>query len=151
MVVYRVTRKVYAADVRGEGARRYGGRWNHPLTPCLYTAESRALALLDFSVNTEADKIPGDLVLLTYEVPEDSMMFLKWDCLPPDWQQIPPPVSTMNMGNLILNETDLSVIGVPSSVVPEEKNYLLNYRNMPEGWPKIVEVKEISFDFRIKQ
>lgn len=107
--------------------------------------------MLEFSVHKEADKIPGDLVLLTYTVPDDNLMLLKWENLPPDWQLIPPPTSTQNMGNLILNETDLSIIGLPSLVVPEEKNYLLNHRNMPEGWPKIVEVKEISFDYCIKQ
>lgn len=128
----------------------FGGRWNHPMTPCLYTADSRALAILEYSVNTGADQIPRDLVMLTLEIPEDNLMMLKWECLPPDWQESPPPISTRNMGTLILNETDVAVIGVPSTVVPEERNFLLNNRHMPKGWPRIVELKPLSYDLRIK-
>ena len=151
MIVFRVAQKRFASDLSGEGARLYGGRWNHILTPCIYTADSRALALLEFSVNVDAKNISKELVMLSLEVPEDNFMQLKIDKLPSDWNSIPPNDKTRNLGNLILNESDLSVIGVPSSVVPEEWNFLLNPRNMPAGWPKILDFKEIGYDFRIKK
>jgi RES domain-containing protein len=151
MIVYRVAQKKYAKDLSGEGARRNGGRWNHVLTPCLYTSESRALALLEFSVNTEVDRIPTQLVMLTLEVPEDNFMQVKRDLLPPDWNAYPHTISTQNLGTLILNESDLSVIGVPSSVVQQEWNFLLNPRTLPEGWPVIIEMADLRYDLRIKQ
>lgn len=120
------------------------------MTACLYTSESRALALLEFSVNIRTGYVPPGLILLTLEVPEDSFMQVRLDRLPPDWNSVPSNDKTRNLGNLILTESDLSVIGVPSSVVPEEWNFLLNPRNLGTGWPKILDFKEISYDFRIK-
>jgi RES domain-containing protein len=151
MVVYRVAGKKHAFDLSGEGARLHGGRWNHEGTACLYTSESRALALLEYTVNVAADNIPLYLILLTLEVPESQFMQVKYEKLPKDWQESPHTVSTQNLGTLILNESDLNVIGVPSSVIPEEWNFLLNPKRMPQGWPIIVEAKEIMYDFRIKQ
>jgi RES domain-containing protein len=46
MLVYRIARAAYSA-LDGEGARRSGGRWNSPGTPVVYTAGSRALAVLE--------------------------------------------------------------------------------------------------------
>lgn len=151
MIVYRVAGKKYALDLSGEGARLFGGRWNHVGTACLYTSESRALALLEYSVNVESGDMPNSLMLLTIEVPDDNVLQLRKDKFPRNWNVIPPGEATRNLGTLILNESDVNVFGVPSCVVPDEWNFLLNPRNMPPGWPKIVETKEIMYDFRIKQ
>ncbi len=151
MIIYRVTREKFAHDRSGEGARRHGGRWNHILTPCLYTSETRALAILEFSVNTELSRIPPDLVMLTLEVPTDNFMQIRRDRLPPNWYVNPFPDTTQNLGTLILNESDVSVLAVPSSVVHEEWNYILNPRTMPAGWPKLVEMAPLFYDTRIKR
>jgi RES domain-containing protein len=151
MIVFRVTREKYAGDLTGEGARKNGGRWNHILTPCLYTSESRSLAILEFSVNTVLSMIPPDLVMLTLEVPEDHFMQIRRDKLPPNWYVNPFPDATQNLGTLILNDTDVSVLAVPSSVVQEEWNYILNPRAMPAGWPKLVQIAPLFYDSRIKR
>ncbi len=52
MLVYRVGKTRFAKDLTGEGARLNGGRWNNIGTPCIYTAESRALAILAPSQDT---------------------------------------------------------------------------------------------------
>ena len=61
MLVYRIGRTKRAGDLTGEGSRLNGGRWNHKLTPCIYTSESRALALLEYTVNVNIDEIPRAL------------------------------------------------------------------------------------------
>ncbi len=39
MVVWRVTRRAHAEQpLTGEGARRFGGRWNHVGTSLVYTS-----------------------------------------------------------------------------------------------------------------
>ncbi len=151
MIVYRVTREKYARDFSGEGARLYGGRWNHILTPCVYTSESRALAILEFSVNTELIRVPPDLVIITLEVPQDNFMQVKRNRLPPDWFANPITIATQNLGTLVLNDSEISVFGVPSSVVHEEWNYILNPRTMPAGWPKLIQVAPLFYDPRIKR
>jgi RES domain-containing protein len=46
--VWRICRRPFA-DLSGEGARLYGGRWNAPGRPLIYAAESAALAVLEVS------------------------------------------------------------------------------------------------------
>ena len=46
--VWRITtRRFVESAFSGEGARLFGGRWNRPGQPLVYTAESRSLALLE--------------------------------------------------------------------------------------------------------
>ncbi len=150
MLVYRVSREKYAYDLSGEGARLHGGRWNHLLTPCVYSSASRALALLEFSVHITAEEIPMDLVMMTIEVDDSDLMEVAQDKLPADWQQTPVPVSTQDLGNLILNETDLLLVGVPSVVVPREYNYLINPRFVKGGNAVVIHQEKIDYDLRIK-
>ena len=47
------------AAMSGEGARRYGGRWNPPGLPAVYLAESRALAALEILVHAPREMLVG--------------------------------------------------------------------------------------------
>ena len=87
MIVYRISSSKYADDLTGEGARLHGGRWNHKLTPCLYTAATRALAILEYSVNVNIDDIPRALSITSIEIPDTGMLILKQAQLPGNWQQ----------------------------------------------------------------
>lgn len=71
MRVWRVSRAAFA-DLSGEGARLYGGRWNSPGRPMVYTAENPALAILEVRVHLDLDPdlIPDDYVLMEIDVPE---------------------------------------------------------------------------------
>lgn len=66
MTVYRLARRRHA-DLRGEGARLYGGRYNPPGIPAVYAAESIFLAALEVLVNVEESEIPEDYVALSIE------------------------------------------------------------------------------------
>lgn len=149
--VYRITRTRYSQDLSGEGARLMGGRWNHVLTPCVYTSVSRALALLEYSANTQYGHIPNDLVIMTIQVDVSEILELWDEKLPKDWLDYPAPNSTKDLGSLIFNETDVKVLAVPSVIVPQEYNYLLNPARLVPGEARLVHTKAIDFDFRIKQ
>ena len=74
MIVYRIGSTKYANDLTGEGARLNGGRWNHKLTPCVYTSESRSLAILEYTVNVNVYDIPRALSMASIEIPETSIL-----------------------------------------------------------------------------
>src|SRR5579871_1760394 len=98
MIVYRIGPAKIIQDLTGEGARLKGGRWNHKLTPCLYTAESRSLALLEYSVNMLVDDIPRALSILALDIPDSFMKVMQQSELPGDWKNEPTPPSTRNFG-----------------------------------------------------
>lgn len=150
MIVYRISRAKYANDLTGEGARLYGGRWNNKLIPCIYTAESRALAVLEYTVNVNIDDIPRALSFAIIDIPDKNILKLTEEGLPGNWKQSPAPSSTRQFGSRLLTESQTAVIKIPSAVIPEEFNYILNPAHPDSKNFKILDVQDFVFDVRIK-
>lgn len=150
MFVYRIGRMKYAKDLTGEGARLNGGRWNHRLTACLYTSESRSLAVLEYCVNVNVDDIPRALSITTLNIPDKNILKLNISDLPGDWRAAPAPASTKDFGTELLNKAEYPFIQIPSVVVPGEHNYLLNPLHKDSSQISILDVSDFIFDMRIK-
>jgi RES domain-containing protein len=150
MIVYRIGRTKYANDLSGEGARLHGGRWNHKMVPCIYTSQSRALALLEYTVNVNIDDIPRALSFTTFEIPDNSLLVLQLKDLPGNWTEAPSPGSTKDFGTAILKKGEYSVIKIPSVVIPLESNYLINPLHRDITKCKIIDVHDFVYDVRIK-
>ncbi len=150
MTVYRICNAAYAYDLSGEGARLHGGRWNHIGTPCLYASSSRSLTVLEYSVNVNLSRILRNLVVATIEIPEDDMKVLSMAELPGDWKNAPAPASTKVLGTSLINAMHHLVIKIPSTVVPEEFNFLVNPRHHRVSECSVVDVKDFVYDLRIK-
>ena len=125
MTVYRLVNSMYAKDLTGEGARLHGGRWNHTGIPCVYTSDSRSLAVLEFSVNVNVQSILRNLSMVELDIP-DHFYEVKIPALPGDWRASPAPASTKDFGSALLNAATNPVIKIPSTVIPEEFNYIIN-------------------------
>ncbi len=150
MVVYRIGKTKHAQDLTGEGSRLKGGRWNHKLTPCIYTSESRALALLEYTVNVSIDEIPRALSFTTFEIPDAGIHELKEIGLPGNWKEVPAPSSTKDFGTVLLKAAKSPVLKIPSIVISEEFNYVLNPLHAESKKFKILDIKDFVFDVRIK-
>ena len=150
MLVYRVDRTEHINDLRGEGSRIFGARWNHKGVACIYTSESRALAVLEYSVNINVDDIPSALSIATIDINDSDILNLSAEDLPPNWCKNPPPADTKDFGSRLLSEEGHPVIRVPSTIIPEEHNYILNPRHAASQTFKLVDVQEFVYDFRIK-
>lgn len=150
MKVYKIGRSKFIRDIKGEGARLHGGRWNNKLTACIYTSETRALALLEYTVNVRMDDIPRALSIVTFEVPDTDILELNIPELPGDWRESPAPPSTKNFGTNHLKKATHLAIKVPSVVIPEEYNLILNPMHINSHYFKIVDVQDFVYDVRIK-
>jgi RES domain-containing protein len=67
MTCYRVVRRKYA-NLAGEGAGLYGGRFNPPGIPAVYTSQSIALALLEVLVHLDKIEVPPDYVVMAIRI-----------------------------------------------------------------------------------
>ncbi|NIJ53547.1 RES family NAD+ phosphorylase [Dyadobacter arcticus] len=150
MIVYRVGRTKFARDLTGEGARLFGGRWNHKFTPCIYTSESRALALLEYTANINMDDIPRALSITTFEISEAHVLEIPVRILPGDWITSPAPASTKDFGTSLLKKAESGILKVPSAILPEEYNYLLNPMLRNESIYRITDVSDFVYDIRLK-
>jgi len=149
MLVYRLSKSRYAEDVSGEGARLFGGRWNKKLTPCIYTSESRALALLEYTVNISIDEIPRALSMITFEIDDQQIFTITESKLPGNWKQYPAPAETQEFGSALLENPLVQVIEIPSVIIPEEKNYLISPLHY-NGPIKIRSIEDFIYDIRVK-
>jgi RES domain-containing protein len=150
MNVYRITWTKYADDLTGKGAWLNGGRWNDKLTACIYASESRALAVLEYTVNVKINEIPKALSLVTLEIPNTGILKLKEEELPGNWKDAPAPSSTKNFGTNLLKAAKFPIIKMPSCIIPNEFNYILNPMHERSSYFKILEILDFVYDVRIK-
>lgn len=150
MEVYRVGATKYAGDLSGEGAKLFGGRWNHKTVPCIYTSQSRALAILEYIVNINIDEIPRALSITTFDIPQSEMRLISEDKLPGNWRETPVPSSTKDFGTALLKSLTFAIYKIPSGLMNEEFNFLLNPLHPQHKLFKIIEIKDFIYDVRIK-
>jgi Uncharacterized conserved protein len=111
----------------GEGARLYGGRWNLPGTAVVYTSATLSLAVLETLVHTDSDLLPANLIVLSADIPDElKIEVINEDGLPPNWRDYPAPDAIQTLGTAWVNRGQTAVLSVPSVVIREERNYLLN-------------------------
>jgi RES domain-containing protein len=108
-----------------EGAWRYGGRWNKKGIRIVYMAESRALALLEMLVRDEP--LRARYVLIPAEIPSGlTVETIDSKDLSASWRE-PKGLDTLKeIGSKWVTDRKSVVLIIPSAIVPEERNYLLN-------------------------
>lgn len=150
MIVYRLGKTEYCRDLSGQGAKLFGGRWNNVGTACLYTSQSRALAILEYSVNVSVQFIPKDLSFTVIEIDDKSIFEINKNELPTNWNDVPTPSSTKIFGSNLMLNSRYSILKVPSVIIEKEFNFLLNPTYADKDAFKILDVEPFQFDFRIK-
>jgi RES domain-containing protein len=148
MLLYRITRCVYADDLSGTGARLYGGRWNNIGRAMVYLASSRSLAILEALVHLPTAIIPDNFCLITIDVPED-VFVADSQLFPPNWNAYPEPEILKHTGDFFLKENRNLLMKVPSAIVKEEYNYLLNPQHIKSSKVKIISNEPFTFDERL--
>jgi RES domain-containing protein len=122
-----VTPQYTADDLSGTGARLTGGRWNSVGSPVVYSSESIALALHETVVHLRAAGLPLNRYLVRIDVPADvwkARMILSDP--PVGWDALPHGMPSVQAGDTWLAGGKSALMAVPSIVVPEEFNVLIN-------------------------
>ena len=151
MHVWRITRRPFQA-LDGEGARLYGGRWNNPGRAVVYTSETLSLAALEYLVHIEPALAPIDLVATQLDIPDGPRLGVAADpaaFTDADWRAYPAPEWQATLGDLWIDEGDFLWLAVPSAIVPEEHNILLNVRHPRMRDVRVLTTRDFSFDRRL--
>jgi len=150
MRVFRIAKRQFIADLSGEGARRFGGRWNRRGESVLYTSESRSLATVEYLVHLSMGILPKDLSIAELEVPDtESLEVIDISVLPPGWSGFPAPPELAEIGSAWVQGSKSVGLRVPSSVVKGEWNIILNPSNIGFSGVKLLSVEEYEFDQRL--
>lgn len=150
MIVYRISNAAYSDDISGTGAKLMGGRWNSKGIPVLYTSQHISLAVLEMLVNTNFKDYDIALDLMYITVPDQlSVSAIKLSTLKKDWNS--DFDYTRYIGDEFFNQKETLVLKVPSAVIQEEYNYLVNPLHADFKKIKITNTKSFWPDERLFQ
>ncbi|HRE40361.1 MAG TPA: RES family NAD+ phosphorylase [Ignavibacteria bacterium] len=155
MTLFRVSRCKYINDLSGDGAKKYGGRWNKKGIPAIYFSSSISLATLELLVNLSDIKFISDLCSLKIEIP-DSLLLEKINHLklPKNWNEFPFDDSTVNLVSKFLSQNKSLGIIIPSAILPlnifkYEFNVVLNPLNKDFNKIKVSKSEIYPIDKRL--
>jgi len=133
----------------GEGARLYGGRWNSPGVPMVYASEHKSLAALEARVHVDTTKKIKRYKSFVFHFDEKLMKTFRVSSLPKDWQEEPPPPSIQSLGDTWIKAAASVILAVPSVIIPDELNYLINPNHPDFDKIKIEKPTDFAFDPRL--
>lgn len=153
MRVYRVfERKNAAIAFTGEGAQRYGGRWNSSGVAVVYAASNFALALLEIMANARRGRIPPDMMFCAVDIPDEVVIgAVPQSALPKDWHGSPAPPETQAIGNAFVRDGKTVGLWVPSAVSRIEQNMILNPNHADFSRLIIGEIQDVPMDKRLQE
>lgn len=149
--VWRICNAKWAATAfNGQGAKTYGGRWNPAGTAVVYSSSSLALAALESLVHLGVRKTPLPHVAIPADIPEGlAIAQVSPGELPSTWRDDPPPPALVTIGRQWVSDGKSAVLRVPSAVIDNEWNYLLNPEHPHFTQIVIGEAKPFQFDARL--
>ena len=148
MIVYRFTNTRYKDDISGTGAKLYGGRWNEPGIPALYTSSTVSLSLLEVLVNAQTLKQLQSLALMKIEVPKAiEASVQKLPKLKNGWYE--DFDYSKWIGSRFLKEGENLLLECPSAVIMDEMNYIINPGHKDIKKVRLLTSDEFRFDERL--
>jgi len=150
MFVYRIALPEFIDDLTGTGAKLYGGRWNEQGVAVVYFASSRAMAIMELLVHLSGDDLERDYCLAVFEMPDDKTGLLKVEELPENWKEQECEGYLKAVGSRFIVDGQNLLLKVPSVLVEEESNILMNPNHGDSKNVKLVSKRIFNFDRRLK-
>ena len=139
-------------DLSGQGAALEGARWNSQGTPMMYTSGTIALATLETLVHLGAELFPMSKYLVRVSVPDDifDARLAAGKRAPPAWDAIPIALASQLWGDKWTASRGSLLCEVPSVIVPEEVNFLINPAHPGVRRIKAKVVRRFTYDERLR-
>lgn len=126
-VAWRIIKEKHVANAfDGEGARLYGSRWSTAGTRIVFASESLSLAILEVLVHLNKSSPLANYVVFSVEFSDALVQNLEVAGLPKNWRSFPAPSETRQIGDSWTNSNSSVLLRVPSVIVPNEYNFLIN-------------------------
>jgi RES domain-containing protein len=146
VVLWRISRHL---DLKGVGGLRAAARWHFAGQPVVYLSETPSSALLEVCVHTAANDVPPEYTLLRVEGPDVEVTRLTASELAADWTM--RDELTRGLGTAWLRKGETALLAVPSAIVPDTTNFLLNPLHATAREFRIAKSMSYPFDVRLKR
>jgi RES domain-containing protein len=153
ITAWRIVKAAFAGQAfDGEGARQFGGRWNSAGTPIIYTADCLAAAALELMVNMiDYSVILQKFVRISVGFPKGRIQTIHAADLPEGWQRPPASAGCKAVGDKWVRRKESLVLKIPSAVIPEHVNYLINPEHPGFTELEINPALPFTFDHRLNK
>lgn len=149
MRLWRISQRKYALDRLCAGSALYGGRWNPVGFPALYCGASIAICALEKFVHVGQAPLPP-LVLVAIDLPDHITVFSPdMSELPSGWDELPTSTTAQTLGREWLERAKDLAMRVPSAILPEESNVIVNPHHPEFEHVRMTVVRPFSFDQRM--
>ena len=140
-----------AHDTSGKGAETSGGRWNQVGTPMLYSSTSRALACLETIVHLAGESLPLNRYLVKLAVPATAWKaaLVVNPAKLVGWDAEPAGKASLDWGTRWAGAKSTLLARVPSIIVPEELNVLINPAHPDATSIRAFKVRKWTYDVRL--
>lgn len=142
MEVFRVSSTKYSKELTASGK---AARWNKDGEFVIYTGETRSLAMLENIVHKSIQTgLNYETMIISIRDSEDVFSRKKISDLPSNWRDISAYSKLQDIGSQWYHSKKSLVLQVPSVIVPQESNYIIN-ANHPEFKNHIMLVRQEEF------
>ena len=149
MLAYRITLKKYSTSLFAPGL---AGRWNGNGRKVIYCAESIALAFLENMIRRQGVGFNDDFRTMILEIPDDlKIQTISADDLPPSWRTFTDYSQCQPFGDRWYDESTYPILKVPSAVLPDSSNYVINFLHPDFKKIKLAKVTDLIPDQRIEE
>jgi RES domain-containing protein len=133
----------------GEGAWRYGGRWNSRNIRVIYASEHQSTAALEVFVHNKPFNPNEKYKAFRLEWADSLTERFPAEKLPANWRVLPAPVETREIGDRWVQERRSAVLALPSVMSPADTNFLLNPEHRDFKRIRIAPPVDYDFDPRL--
>ena len=152
MIVYRITKKEHSA-LDGMGGLYGPGRWHKKGNLVIYTSEHASLAAWEKIVHvTSFENLPKNLLLVKIELPDGiEIQSVPQKVLVKGWASFPFALETIDYGTSFLQKKEHLALKVPSVIIPDEFNIILNPLHPDIRDCKVISTIPFVFDQRVSK
>ena len=150
MIVYRITKNEHAA-LDGAGGLYGPGRWHRKGNLIIYASEHASLAAWEKIVHAGSfENLQNDLLLVKLEIPDAiEILTVPKHILVKGWDRFPYSLETVNFGTSFLRNRQHLALKVPTVIIPDEFNIILNPLHPAIQDCKVISSIPFVFDKRV--
>lgn len=156
VTIWRIVKEKYASTaLDGQGARRFGGRFNSPGTAVVYASSALSLAILEMLVHMDRLQHVDGFVSIPITFDSRLAMTMAVDELPSNWYTSAGMMSAQRLGDAWVRSGASAILRIPSVLLPNrafesEHNFIINPAHIRFAEIEIGESGPLSLDSRLR-
>jgi RES domain-containing protein len=149
MEVYRIAAKEYADGLYASGVQN---RWNVRDQWVIYCGSSRSLSTLELLVHRQHVSPQRNYKVMCIQLPnsKQSFEYIDPNTLPNNWRKLKGYTYCQSLGSQWYSEQRSLVLAVPSAVIPQEWNFVINTEHPDFNKVQLEELENYFWDSRLK-